>query len=557
MISPEGLTLSGFVDAGEAEAYDAIIFPETRMTRGAVRRESIRRAKGLRALGVGPGDHVGLMMPAGADLVLNILATARLGAVGVPVNDRFKSFELGFIASDSDMRVFVIAPEFTSLLPDALPSLASGRAGALHLPEAPVLRNVVVFGDSPLAGTAQLPGTTVWADAMTAGARIPDAEIDELSAGIEVDDPLWILYTSGTTSRPRGCVHTHRGFLHQGVALARRLHLTSADRFWTPLPFFHVGGFDVLLASLAAGCPMVHTATFEPGKAVAQLIDERVTVAFPAFETIWLPILNHPAFSKEDVPSLRLVVNVGTPERMRLMEERVPHATQISCTGSTEGAGFVCVGAIEDSPQDRAVWAGVPVTGMEGRIVDPETRLEVPDGTLGEMQFRGVSRFAYYYRDPQLTATRIDADGWYSTGDQLERDALGRFRFVGRLGDFLKVGGENVAPADVENYLATHPAVQMVQVVGAPDTRYAEVAAAFVELVPGAEVTEAELIDFCLGRIATYKVPRYVEFVTEWPMSGTKIQKFKLREQIAARLAAAGITEAPKLYSKPVPSGTR
>lgn len=543
MISPEGLTVSGMVDASDAGEQEAIIFPEKRLTRRELRTESVRRAKALLALGVGPGDHVGVLLHGSADIVLYILAAARLGAVAVPVNVRFKSSELGLVISDSDMRVLLIASELTELLSDALPSLATGIPGRLHLREAPVLRNVVVLGQTAPAGMS------AWAAAEVLGDEISDETITTLEAAVRPIDPLIVLYTSGTTSRPRGCVHTHEGFVHQGVALAKRLRLTAADRFWTPLPFFHVGGIAVLLASLAAECPMIHVGTFDAGRALAQLADERITVAFPAFETIWLPILTHPDFSSDNLPALRLVINVGTPERMRLMEERVPHTIQITSTGSTEAAGFCCVGAMEDSPQDRATWAGVPVSGMEARIVDPDTRLEIPDGNPGEMQFRGVSRLDSYYRDPALTAARIDADGWYSTGDQLVRDPEGRYRFIGRLGDMLKVGGENVAPADVENYLATHPAVRIVQVVGAPDTRYTEVPAAFVELVPGHEVSEQELIEFCLGRIATYKVPRYVVFVDEWPISGTKIQKFKLRERVAAQLKEAGITEAPKFYS--------
>ena len=194
------------------------------------------------------------------------------------------------------------------------------------------------------------------------------------------------------------------------TTLATRLGLTEADRFWTPLPFFHVGGFDVLLASLAAECPMAHVGTFEPGAALKQLDEERITVAFPAFETIWLPVLTHPDFSADRLPELRLVINVGTPERMRLMEQAVPQAVQISCTGSTESAGFCCVGNPDDTAEERATWAGVPVKGMQARIVDPETKQELPDGTPGEMQFRGVSRFDSYYRDPTLTAARIDAE---------------------------------------------------------------------------------------------------------------------------------------------------
>ena len=543
MIPPEGLTVSSLVDAGGGQDELFAIFPDRRLLRGELRSAAVRYAKALRALGVGPGDHVGILMRDCADIVLLILAAARLGAVAVPVNVRFKSSEIGFLVSDADMRVFVIAPEFTSLLPGALPTLTTARPGRMHLREAPMLRHVVVLDGSAPAGTSS------WAEALAAGDTTEDAEVTDIEAGVQPTDPLVILYTSGTTSRPRGCVHTHAGFVHQGVALATRLGLTPADRFWTPLPFFHVGGFDVLLAALAAECSMAHVGTFEPKAALAQLEDERITVAFPAFETIWLPVITHPDFHADRLPDLRLVINVGTPERMRLMEQTVPQAIQISCTGSTESAGFCCVGDPTDTVEQRAAWAGTTVVGMEARIVDPDTKEELPDNTPGEMQFRGVSRFDHYYRDPELTAARIDADGWYGTGDQLVRDEAKRFRFIGRLGDMLKVGGENVAPADVENYLATHPAVRMVQVVGAPDARYTEVCAAFVETVPGASLTEQELIEFCLDRIATYKVPRYVVFVDEWPMSGTKVQKFKLREQIAAQLAERGIVEAPKLFS--------
>jgi fatty-acyl-CoA synthase len=335
--------------------------------------------------------------------------------------------------------------------------------------------------------------------------------------------------------------------VRQGASLAERIGLGAGDRFWTPLPFFHVGGFDVLFASLSAQATMVHTGPFEPGAALAQLESERVTHAFPAFETIWMPVLNHPAFAATDLSRITSVINVGTPERMRLMQARLPHAVQISCTGSTEGAGFVCVGDPADPPEARALWAGRPVFGMEAKIVDPKTGADLPEHTPGEFAFRGVSRFTRYYRDPETTAARIDADGWYHSGDLLERDGQGRFRFHSRLSDVLKVGGENVAAAEVEDQIAALPGVAVVQVVAAPDGHYGEVAAAFVELAPGAAMSEDEVIKHCLEQMATFKVPRYVRFVGEWPMSGTKIQKGKLRERIAAELAAASITSAPRL----------
>jgi fatty-acyl-CoA synthase len=199
---------------------------------------------------------------------------------------------------------------------------------------------------------------------------------------------------------------------------------------------------------------------------------------------------------------------------------------------------------------ERSETSGKPLPGIEVTVFDPETGKECAPGEPGELVVRGPTRFMYYWDEPEITAETIDADGWYHSGDLGRKDADGRISFVGRLKDMLKVGGENVAAAEVESYLVQHPAVEIVQIVAAPDARYVEVAAAFVQLRPGVSVTEQELIDFCRGEIATFKVPRYVRFVTEWPMSGTTIQKFRLRQQIADELAAAGITEAPKITSK-------
>jgi fatty-acyl-CoA synthase len=305
----------------------------------------------------------------------------------------------------------------------------------------------------------------------------------------------------------------------------------------------------VLFASLQAGATMVHSGPFEPGRALDQLAGQRCTAAFPAFETIWLPVVQHPRFAEADLSALRIVVNVGAPERMEAMQRTLPHAVQISCTGSTESAGFCCIGSPDDPPEVRARVAGRVNPGMQARVVEPETGEPVPDGTPGEFVFRGAYRFLRYHRDPELTAARIDARGWYHSGDQVIRDGEGRYSYLGRLGDMLKVGGENVSPTEVEGHLSTHPAVNMVQVVGAPDDRYGEVPAAFVMPHEGARVTEQDIIAHCLDAIATFKVPRYVFFVDEWPMSGTKIQKFVLRERVRSHLEARGITEAPRLSS--------
>jgi fatty-acyl-CoA synthase len=543
MIAPEGLSVPALLDAAARQDREAAVFPGARASVADLSALSASYARALVSLGIGPGDHVGALLPAGLPVVALILGAARIGAVTVPFSTRLRAGEIAYLVDHSDTRIMLVSPEGADLLAAAFPALAAARRGpVVRVPEAACLRSVAVVGGSGPGAVFQPWEVVASADSADLGRRVAD-----LARDVRPEDEFVVIYTSGTTANPRGCVHTHESVVRQGASLAERIGLGEGDRFWTPLPFFHVGGFDVLFASLSAQATMIHAGQFEPGAALVQLSAERVTHAFPAFETIWMPVLNHPDFPAADLSRLTTVINVGTPERMRYMQDRLPAAVQISCTGSTEGAGFVCVGDPADPPEARARYAGRPVAGMEARIVDPETGADLPDHTPGEFVFRGVSRFARYYRDPATTAGRIDADGWYHSGDLLERDEAGRFRFHSRLSDVLKVGGENVSAAEVEDRIATLPGVAVVQVVAAPDGHYGDVAAAFVELGPCASLTEAEVIGHCLEQMATFKVPRYVRFVSEWPMSGTKIQKGRLRERIAEELAGASVTAAPRL----------
>ena len=541
----DGMTIHRLVDeqAGDDPDAEAIVFPDERASYGDYAAQTMLAARRLRALGIGPGDKVGILQHGSVDMIALMIGAMRLGAVAVPVNARYKSTELAFLIEHADVQVLVVDDDFVSVVQEALPTLSSAPPGPLSLTEAPLLRYVV-------APRADVPGLVDRA-AFEAGAEtVTEEEVVAISADTRADDVTLLLYTSGTTANPKGCMHSHSTMLHEAVSLGiDRLRMTDTDRFWSPLPLFHVGGIDTVLSSLVAGCTFCHVGLFEPGVALHQLVDERCTVAFPAFETIWLAVLDHPDFDDVDLSALRIVVNVGVPERLRSMQERLPHAVQVSAVGGTEAAGFLSIGVVEDSLEERVETGGHVVAGMEVKLLDPVTGEVLPPGNSGELLFRGVSRFLGYYRDPDVTAERIDADGWFHSGDIVRQDVDGRITFLSRLKDMLKVGGENVAAAEIESHLATHPAVQIVQVVAAPDARYTEVAAAFVQLKDGAEATEEALIDHCRGSIATFKVPRYVRFVSEWPMSGTKVQKYKLRERIAAELAAAGITEAPKVLS--------
>jgi fatty-acyl-CoA synthase len=539
MTMPEPVTVADLLDARAAgePGRPAVVFAEESLRYAELAEASHRAAGRLVGLGMRPGDVLGVLSDGDLDTVVALLASARIGAVCLPINNRFRAGELHHVIDNGDVRMLLLTPRFHDEVRAALPGLPATPCHDVRIPEAPALRHVADLSET-VTGTV--------ADAGSAGG---EDLVAGFQAGVTGETELVMIYTSGTTARPRGCLHTHAGYLQQGSDLAEALRLRPDDRFWTPLPFFHVGGYDVLFASLQAGATMVHSGPFEPGRALAQMAEHRCTVAFPAFETIWLPVLQHPRFAGTDLSALRTVVNVGAPERMEAMQRTLPHAVQISCTGSTESAGFCCIGSPDDPPEVRARTSGRVNPGMQARVVDAETGEPVPDETPGEFVLRGAYRFLRYHRDPELTAARIDAEGWYHSGDQVVRDRDGRYTYLGRLGDMLKVGGENVSPTEVEGHLSTHPAVNMVQVVGAPDARYGQVPAAFVMLHEGASATGQDIIAHCLDAIATFKVPRYVFFVDEWPMSGTKIQKFVLRERAATHLSTHGITEAPRLTS--------
>lgn len=522
-------TVPELLDSCAAAAPEQqVVLPDGRLSWPELRDLVRSDAAALLGLGVRPGDRVAVLLHGGVDAVRYWLAACAIGAIAVPFTVRMREHEAAHLVTDAEPVVLLTTSEFLPVL-DA------------HLPDRPdgPLRTVVVLDR---AGPDTPQGVTGRDALAAAAARTPPSAVERAGAAVGPDTPAIMLYTSGTTSRPRGCVHKHRSLADEGTAVAERLRLTPADRFWTPLPMFHCGGYDVALAALAGRCGFVHPGTFEAGRALDQLEAERCTVAFPAFETIWLPVLDHPTFADRDLSALRLVINVGAPERMRSMQARLPHAVQLSCMGMTESFGFCCVGSPDDPPEVRATTSGRPLRHMEAVVVDPASGAPVAPGTPGEFRFRGTSRMAYYHRDPGTTAARIDDGGWFASGDQVVADADGRLAFRSRLADVLKVGGENVAAAEVEGFLGDHPAAGVVQVVGAPDARYGEVPCAFVELRAGHEPSPAlaeEMIAFCRGRIAGYKVPRYVRFVREWPMSGTKVQKFRLKTLITEEITGS------------------
>lgn len=525
------------------------VFPTERCSYDELDRRADAFARVFLASGVGHGQMVGIWLPPSLDMVAAMFGAMRCGGVAVPISDRFRTDELRHVITHGDLRALVTIPrsdfgdrprELCKALPDL--DAVQGRAASRI---APLLSRVLVTGSPDHA----LPPGCEWiAEAGYALQAAPDPSVEDL--GLGGGDLSYLMYTSGTSAMPKGCMTTHEGCLLQGRSLAfTRYMLDEGCAFWCPMPLFHNAGLATMTAAMVAGAKFVHSGQFDASDALRLLSVERCTHGLPTFETVWMRVLEHPDFSSTDLSALRCILNTGGEDLLRKLQARTPQAVQMANYGMTEGTGHVSMTMLDDSVDVRMTTGGFPLPQMEVRVVDPVTRLLPPAGERGEIQFRGPSRFAGYYKDPAATAAAIDAEGWFASGDLGVLDAEGRLTYKGRLKDMLKVGGENVAALEIESFLLRHPGVSIAAVVAAPDAYYTEVPAAFVQRAPGAEVTERELIEFCLDEIATFKVPRYVRFVDDWPMSGTKIKKYVLRERIAAELKAAGIEAAPKLLS--------
>jgi acyl-CoA synthetase (AMP-forming)/AMP-acid ligase II len=348
-----------------------------------------------------------------------------------------------------------------------------------------------------------------------------------------------ILYTSGTTANPKGCMISHEAIVRNSAALAERYELTGEDSFWSPLPMFHIAAILPLAAIFSCSGTYVTTQYFQAGEALKMMEEDKVTATYPCFWTIMSDLVDHPDFESTDLSRIKLMnanFAVQPPEIGEKMKKALPNAVFVGTFGMTETAGTVTTSRLDATEKQRFTRLGTPLSGMEVKAMDPETGREAVTGEKGEAWIRGYSTFTRYYKSPEKTVEALDEEGWFHSGDLVSFDTDGQLMFHGRLRDMLKVGGENVAAVEIEVCLQQHHAVKLAQVVGIPDPRLIEVAAAFVEFEPGLEASEEELISFCKGKIAGFKIPRLIRFVEEWPISSTKIQKFRLQDQLREEL---------------------
>lgn len=520
---------------------DALVFPDEKLSYAGLYQRARERARSLMALGVKPGDHVGIHLPTSFEFIECLFGIALVGGVAVPVNGRYVAVELTYLVKNADLVTLITTDQvsdnvnFIDRMHSALPGLEKqADPENISLGGLPMLKNVVVIGNEQHKGCVNRQRFTELSNSVT------EEDLDARIAGVTSDDMALILYTSGTTANPKGCMITHGGMVGNSRALGRyRYKLTDQDRFWTPLPIFHIAGILPLIAIMDVCGTYLMMPFFKAGKALKMLTDEKVTATYPCFMTIMQDLIDHPDFVNTDLSRVRLMNSsfaVQPPAIKEAMQKAMPETIQVGTYGLTEAAGTICTSKLDDDYEARTTRLGSPLRGWEVRIIDLESGEVCKTGERGEIIARSPFMLKGYYKDPVKTAETIDAEGWLHTGDIGTIDEKGRIMFLGRTKDMLKVGGENVAASEIESHILKKSGIKIAQVVGVADPRLVEVAAAFIELDDGISMSEEAVIEHCKGQIASFKVPRYVRFVTSWPMSASKIKKYELSKKLSKEL---------------------
>ena len=538
-----GETVGAHLDraAGRWGDRPALVVREqgVRWTYADLKREADAFAAGLLALGLEPGDRVGIWSPNNAEWVVTQLGTAKAGLILVNINPAYRTHELEHALSKVGCRALVTATRFKSsdylaMLAELAPELPTGGPGRLRSERLPRLETVIQVG-GPAA-----PGTLPFAEVAARGGAPQRARLEELAGRLQFDDPINIQFTSGTTGAPKGATLTHHNILNNGFFVGEAQRLTERDAVCIPVPLYHCFGMVLgNLACLTHGAAMVYPGGgFDPGAVLATVHEERCTALY-GVPTMFIAELEHPTFKEVDLSSLRTGIMAGSPCPIEVMRRVVGemHMGEVTiCYGMTETSPVSFQSLTDDPIPRRVSTVGRVHPHVEVKIVDAEGRI-VPRGSPGELCTRGYSVMQGYWDDPARTAEAIDAAGWMRTGDLATLDAEGFCNIVGRIKDMVIRGGENIYPREVEEFLYTHPKVQDVQCFGVPDRKYGEELCAAIVLRQGVACDEAEIRAFCEGKIAHYKVPRYVRFVESFPTTVTgKVQKFVLRAETAAEM---------------------
>jgi len=510
-----------------------------RWTYRELQRQVEAFAAGLLALGLEPGDRVGIWSPNNAEWVVTQFATAKAGIILVNINPAYRVAELEHALNKAGCKMLITAAAFKStnyiaMLLKLAPELESCRPGKLHAARLPALRTVVSLGDIPL------PGIVRFADVPAIAEPVHRQRLAELASVLQFDDPINIQFTSGTTGFPKGATLTHHNILNNGFFVGEAMQLTSHDRLCIPVPLYHC--FGMVLGNMACithGSAMIYPSEVFDPLAVMETVATEHCTALHGVPTMFITMLDHPEFERFDFSSLRTGIMAGAPCPIEVMKRvnQAMHMDQVTIAyGMTETSPVSFQSSVADSLERRVSTVGHVHPHIEAKIVDTAGRI-VPPGTPGELLTRGYSVMRGYWNDPDHTTEAIDAAGWMHTGDLATLDEDGYGNIVGRIKDMVIRGGENVYPREIEEFLYQHPKVHDVQVIGVPDARYGEEICAWIRLREGVTATPDEIVAFCDGQIAHYKIPRYIKFVDMFPMTVTgKVQKFAMREQMIIEL---------------------
>jgi fatty-acyl-CoA synthase len=489
-------------------------------------------ARGLIAAGIEAGDRVGIWSPNCPEWVLLQYATAKAGVVLVNINPAYRSHEVGYVLRQSGIRMLVSAESFKTSNYRGMIEEVSGDAAGLE--------QVVYLGSAE------------WDALLAAGPEGTDGRLAEREAGLAFDDAINIQYTSGTTGFPKGATLSHHNILNNGFFIGEGCRYTEADRVCIPVPFYHC--FGMVLGNLACtthgACIVIPSPGFEPGAALEAVQAERCTSLY-GVPTMFIAELALPGFAGYDLSTLRTGIMAGSPCPVEVMKRVVSemHMAEVTiCYGMTETSPVSTQTRADDDMERRVATVGRVHPHVEVKVIDPETGQVVPRGTPGELCTRGYSVMLGYWDDEEQTRGAIDAARWMHTGDLAVMDDAGYVNIAGRIKDMVIRGGENIYPREVEEFLYGHPAIEDVQVIGVPDAKYGEELCAWVKLRSGETLSLEDLREFCTGKIAHYKIPRYLRISGEFPMTVTgKVQKYKMREVTVAELDlgdAAGIETA-------------
>ena len=539
------------IAAAHAAREAVVSLPQQRrLSYAQLAQEIDRLARGLLGVGFGRGDRIGVWSTNNIEWLQLQMATARIGAVLVNINPAYRAHELEYSLKRSEVQGLFLIPSFRSsdyvaMLCDLVPELASGGA-ELHSDALPMLRRVVLYDPArPEETGGPHSGFTLWQEVLVAGEGVSPQQLDAVTATLDRDDPINIQYTSGTTGFPKAVVLTHHNILNNAWFSARAMHFSEADRLAVPVPFYHC--FGMVLANLlclsVGACEVIACEHFDALQVLQAVQQERCT-AIHGVPTMFIAELEHPRFAEFDLTSLRTGIMAGAPCPPALMKRVIGemHCPDILIGyGETEASPLTHLTSREDDFQRRIETVGTNLPHQEVKVVDVQSGQTVPCGAVGEICFRGHHVMRGYYGDDAATRKAIDAARWLRSGDLGSMDADGYVRITGRLKDMIIRGGENIYPAEIEEFLFTHPKVAQVAVFGVPDPFYGEEVMAWIQLRAGQTASEEELKAFCQGQIAHFKIPRYVRFVDEFPTTVTgKLQKFRMREMAAEQLGAAG-----------------